>query len=101
MFNTHPKTAVRDVQEVLFAALAVLFVSVAAMALPATAADSASHAGTAGGGEAGVCAFNPLPEFPTWLINVTSTSWCDTINDSYHYKAFAPWEIVKPMLNMQ
>ena len=49
----------------------------------------------------GVCAFNPLPEFPTWLINVTSTSWCDTINDSYHYKAFVPWEIVKPMLNMQ
>lgn len=49
----------------------------------------------------GVCAFNPLPEFPTWLINVTSASWCDTINDSYHYKAFVPWEVVKPMLNMQ
>lgn len=49
----------------------------------------------------GVCAFNPLPEFPTWLINVTSTSWCDKINDSYHYKAFVPWEVVKPMLNMQ
>lgn len=40
-------------KSVLFAALAVLFVSVAAMALRATVADSTSHAGTAGGGGAG------------------------------------------------
>ncbi len=38
---------------VLFAAPAVLLVSVAAMALRATVADSTSHAGTAGGGGAG------------------------------------------------
>ncbi len=35
------------------------------------------------------------------IINMTSTIWCDATNDFYHYKAFNPWENVKPALGMQ
>ncbi len=49
----------------------------------------------------GVCVFTSPSEYLSRTINVTSTIWCDDVNYSYYYKAFNPWENVKPALDMQ